>query len=348
VTARLFLLAFAIGFTPMWTMLGLVAAAQSRVAGGADATGAMATLVSAVSTVFFAFIALGTAFALLLSRSLTRPLVQTAAALARIRTGELDAAVAVESNDEVGTLAQGVNELAHALRDRERILGAFGRAVDPAVRDRLLRGDASSSGETRTATILFADLRGFTAMAEREPAPELVEWLNRYFDAMTAWVGECGGFVDKFVGDAMLVVFGLFADQTDASGRGPAPAPEPAARSAAAGVRCALGMRERLVALNRARESGGKPPLSLGAGVHTGDVIAGTIGATDRHEYTVIGDAVNVAERLQEQTRELGCDVVVSEHTAALARLAGLVVHGTEREIALRGRAAPIRVVLPA
>jgi adenylate cyclase len=96
------------------------------------------------------------------------------------------------------------------------------------------------------------------------------------------------------------------------------------------------------------RAAEGRPPLALGVGVHTGDVIAGTIGAADRHEYTVIGDAVNVAERLQELTRELGCDVVVSEHTAALARRAGVDVGASQREVSLRGRSAPIRVALPA
>jgi adenylate cyclase len=150
---------------------------------------------------------------------------------------------------------------------------------------------------------------------------------------MTVWVRECGGFVDKFIGDAMMVVFGL-ADADDAGAGG-----------AAAGLRCALGLRERLAALNRERAATGLPLLAVGVGLHTGEVVAGTIGAADRHDYTVIGDAVNVAARLQERCRTEDAWCLVSE---TVWRLAGLQVASTAADapipVTLRGRRDPVMV----
>jgi adenylate cyclase len=140
--------------------------------------------------------------------------------------------------------------------------------------------------------------------------------------------------VDKFIGDAMLVVFGLF--DTDASG----------ADSAAAALRCALGVRERLAKLNRARSAAGQPPLQLSVAIHTGEVLAGRIGAEDRHDYTVIGDTVNVAARLQEVSRHLGHDMLVSETAYQLARSCGCAPDVKMRDsVALRGRSEPVRVL---
>ena len=199
--------------------------------------------------------------------------------------------------------------MVETLRDRERILQTFGRVVEPSVRDRLLAGGVGATGELRTASILFCDLRGFTALAEHTPPAEVVASLNEFFTAMTAWVRECGGFVDKFIGDAMLVVFGLF----DADARSRA-AHGARRRRRGAAVRCALGMHERLAdAERRPRAGRGQPPLAVSIGIHCGDVLAGTIGAADRHEYTVIGDTVNVAARLQQLCKEEAQAIVVSD-----------------------------------
>ena len=331
VSARLFVLAFAIAFTPMFTMLGLVAAVDTRVDLGADAGELLSALARSMTATFLAFLALGTLLTLLLARSLTRPLARTARALARIREGDLSARVSIESNDELGVLMQGVNDLASTLGEREHILRTFGRVVEPAVRDRLLAGELAAGGELKTVTILFCDLRGFTALAERTRPEEVVGTLNEFFTVMTTWVRGCGGFVDKFIGDAMLVVFGLFDESDGGTGAG-----------AAAAVRCALGMRDRLDALNRTSAYGGEA-LALGIGIHTGEVVAGTIGAADRHEYTVIGDTVNVAARLQELCRDQGTAVLVSARTLELAEEAGgPAARGRCIEASLRGRREPV------
>src|SRR5262249_30603289 len=213
---------------------------------------------SAVSFVLFLLLGIGLTVAL--ARTFTEPLGALAGALRRIRAGDLSAQVAVTAGDEVGVLEDGVNALAGALRDRERILRTFGRVVDPAVRDRLLARELVPGGELRTATVLFSDLRDFTALAERTPAPEVVATLNEFFTAMTDGVRACGGFVDKFIGDALLVVFGLF-EPDDAECR---------SAGAAAAIRCADDMRRQLERLNATRASSGRPPLALKIGVHTG------------------------------------------------------------------------------
>jgi class 3 adenylate cyclase len=223
--------------------------------------------------------------------------------------------------------------MATTLRERERILQTFGRVVEPVVRDRLLAGDLQAEGEERSATVLFCDLRGFTTFAEQMPPRELVQMLNAFFTAMTDWARSCGGFVDKFIGDAVLVVFGLFDT---------AAGPEAGAASA---LRCAFGMRERLAQLNAARAARGEPKLAMKLGVHTGPVVAGTFGAADRHEYTVVGDTVNVAARLEGLCREHACEMLISTTTWDLARNAGIHLPEAERAaVTARGRGGEVEV----
>jgi len=176
------------------------------------------------------------------------------------------------------------------------------------------------------------DLRGFTAMAEKEEPGAVVATLNEFFTAIGAWVRGCGGFVDKYIGDAALVVFGLFDESED----GPA-------QGAAAAVRCATGLCDRIDELNRRRSDDAKSPLAVTIAVHSGGVLAGTIGAADRHEYTVIGDTVNVAARLQQVAKDTGDGLVVSKKTLDLAAAAGLAVGcGASERIVLRGRLEPV------
>jgi adenylate cyclase len=368
VRARLLVFLMAVAFAPLFTMLGLVRAARVRVETGViPAAQVVQDLTHASTTTFLVYVALGIALTLILAWSLTRPLGRMAGALRRVQGGDLDVRVGVDSNDEVGVLADGVNEMVSALRDRERILLTFGRVVEPSVRDRLLAGEVGTSGELRRATVLFCDLRDFTAMAERMPPAEVVATLNAFFITMTAWVRACGGFVDKFIGDAMLVVFGLFDEAADgdrgalassladgnrvsASTMGAADggrtSPSTGASGAAAALRCALGMRERLNALNVERAATNLAPLAVSIGVHSGEVLAGTIGAADRHEYTVIGDAVNVAARLQQLCKEHDRMLLVSAHTYELARVAGFDGALTLSDsVRLRGRSEPVGVL---
>jgi len=334
VRARLLVFLIAVAFTPLFTMMGLVRAAIVRIEGGVPVPTVMAALARGSTVTFAVYVVLGVGLTLLLAGSLIRPLGQMAVALRRVEAGDLSVAVQVGANDEVGVLAGGVNAMVAALRDNARILQTFGRVVEPTVRDRLLAGTLRLGGELRVASVLFCDVHNFTAMAESCTPAEVVATLNAFFTTMTTWVRESGGYVDKFIGDALMVVFGLF--ESDAA----------ASTAAASALRCAVGMRPRLAELNARRAAADQPPLAMSVGIHSGEVLAGTIGALDRHEYTVIGDTVNVAARLQELCKQLGHDVLTSEHTVELARSSGFSVEGTLRTtVTLRGRQEPVEVV---
>ncbi|HYC56815.1 MAG TPA: adenylate/guanylate cyclase domain-containing protein [Candidatus Binatia bacterium] len=335
VRGRMAVLMSALSFVPMFIMLGLTRAAAVRWERGLDPRELLSELTRASEATFAVYVLAGTGLAMILTRSLTRPLESMATALHRVQRGDLGVQIPVDSADEVGTLEDGVNDLVAALRDRERILQTFGRVVEPSVRDRLLSGRVERGGERRRASVLFCDLRGFTALSEQQGAEEAVETLNEFFAVITSWVRECGGFVDKFIGDAALVVFGLFEDEQEAARSG---------YGAAAAVRCASGIVERLRPLNERRIARGKAPLAVTNAVHTGEVVAGVIGSKDRHEYTVVGDTVNVAARLQMAAKEQG-GTVISEATCKLVREGGTEVPVKSSEsIVLRGRSEPVTV----
>ncbi|MFN2376638.1 MAG: adenylate/guanylate cyclase domain-containing protein [Candidatus Binatia bacterium] len=333
VRGRFFQLLLALSFIPMFVMLGLTRAAEVRLVRGLDPSALLHELTSASQATFVVYVLVGGVLAALVTRSVTKSLEEAADALRRVQRGDLDVRVRVDSADEIGVLEDGVNQMVTALRDRERILQTFGRVVEPGVRDRLLGGQAGQGGEKRHATVLFCDLRGFTALSEALGAEEAVATVNDFFTVTTAWVRECGGIVDKFIGDAALVVFGLLDEDRERSG---------AEKSAVAGLRCALGLEEKLRELNEKRRLAGKSDLTVTIAIHSGEVVAGVIGSPDRHEYTVVGDTVNVAARLQQAAKDYG-GIVASGETCSLARDGGLDVPvRTTDSVTLRGRREPV------
>jgi adenylate cyclase len=174
-------------------------------------------------------------------------------------------------------------------------------------------------------TILFSDIRSFTTMSEAMEAHALVALLNEYFTEMVAIVIQEDGVVDKYIGDAIMAVFG---------------APVPKADDAVRAVRAAVRMRKALLHLNERLVARGVEPLRTGIGIHSGEVVAGNIGSERRMEYTVIGDAVNLASRLESATKDEGADILVSEDTYALVR--DSVEARPVRELTVKGRAQPV------
>jgi adenylate cyclase len=333
VRARLLVFLIAVAFTPLFTMLGVARGAAARLQRGVEVESIIQILDHASIVTFGVYVAFGMGLTFLLARSLTRPLRDVAAALRRVERGDLDVALAGNSVGEVGVLEAGVNQMVAALRDKERILSTFGRIVEPSVRDRLLSGEIRPGGELRTVSVMFCDLRGFTTLAELEAPQNVVATLNEFFSAMTERVRASGGFVDKFIGDAMLVVFGLFETNGD-----------PAQSGASAAFRCAADIRSRLLQLNAHREGAGLSPLRISGSIHAGEVVAGIIGASDRHDYTVIGDTVNVAARLQQVCKERGFDFLASEAACNLAAAGGYSGQTAfEDVVPLRGRREPVR-----
>jgi adenylate cyclase len=247
--------------------------------------------------------------------------------MAEVERGALDAHCTVVSNDEIGAVAEGFNRMVEGLRERESIREMFGKYVSPEVRDEILAGRATLAGGLREVTILFADLRDFTPWVESTPADEVVASLNAYFGEMDAAIRAHAGLVLQFIGDEIEAVFG-------------APIPDP--RHAESAVRAALAMRVRLDAWNARRREAGKVTLRHGIGIHTGTVIAGNIGSSERLSYALVGDAVNLTSRIQALNKDFGTDILVSGATCAL------IDPGHELKplpmVRVKGRAAEVEV----
>jgi len=252
------------------------------------------------------FLILALRLNVLVKRSIVAPLEEMLAAVKRIRTGESGGRIRVLSNDELGVLGDAGNRMIDALEERRRIRDAFGRYVNPEIRDEILAGKIPLEGERREASLLFVDLRGFTAYVEAHEPEEVIRSMRAYFTAMEKAVRANGGLVLQYVGDEMESVFGV-----------PLRDPMHADRA----VRAALDMRRNLEILNRNRKKQGKPPFRHGIGIHTGMVLAGITGSEDRLSYSLIGDAVNLAARIENLARDIDTDILLGEET--VRRLTG-------------------------
>jgi adenylate cyclase len=233
----------------------------------------------------------------------------------------------VKTGDEMEALATGFNAMVDGLRERDKLRATMGKYMTQSVVDHVMGGKVELGGELLTVTLLFSDIRSFTSISETMSAQELVKLLNEYFTEMVTVVMEEGGVVDKYIGDAIMAVFG---------------APVPKADDAQRAVRAAVRMRHALAVLNEKLVLRGVPAIKTGIGLHTGEVVAGNIGSEARMEYTVIGDAVNLASRLETSTKELGTDVLISDDTNAL--LGEEFETRAVREITVKGRAKPVMV----
>ncbi len=260
----------------------------------------------------FALVAFGGGLALLglltvvLGRALRGPLAAVVRAAGEVAAGRFAARVRSERLDELGVLSRHFDEMAAGLEDREKIRALFGRFVSRDVARKLLEQRGEIPPEQRDVTVLFSDLVSYSTVSETLPPQQIVALLNEYLEAMHGCVEAEHGCVLEYTGDGILAVFG-------------APATLPG--HAGAAMRAALGMQSRLRALNdewersgraEAWKSRGVETLRARIGLHTGLVVAGTVGARDRMKYGVIGDTVNVAARLETLNKELGTSILVS------------------------------------
>ena len=275
---------------------------------------AWSVVASVVVGLFFSF-----ELTVLLSRSVTAPIAALRRGVASVRAGDFDARVPVVTSDELGELSHDFNLMAAGLDERERMREAFGTYLDRDIVQLILSGQFPKDGVEVTASIMFVDVRGFTTFAERSEATEVVAALNELFETIVPIVSDHGGHVDKFLGDGLLAIFGPpegFADHAD--------------RAVAAGL-------EIVQTVNRFGA------LRVGVGINTGLVVAGSIGGAGRLNFSVIGDAVNVAARVEAATRNTGDDLLITEATSdALLHDVELQSRGT---VDLKGKAEPVEVL---
>jgi class 3 adenylate cyclase len=277
-------------------------------------------------------VAVAAAFALatLLSHRLAGPVRELVAATRRLARGELRTRVPVCGTDELATLARSFNEMAEDLALKERYRDVLKKVVSREIADDLVSGELRLGGEVRTVTAVFADIVGFTQFASRNDPGTVIAVLNEYMTAWSRIVEEEGGIVDKYMGDAIMAVFGAPVSHADDAERA---------------VRAALHMREATARLNAQRAARGLPGIELAIGIATGPAVAGNVGSPDRLNYTVIGDTVNLASRLCDAAG--GGDILVSDATRRSVDDAVRIAPAGERTLKGMPHAVPVYAVDP-
>jgi len=260
------------------------------------------------------------------ARSVAEPLDGVRHALGRVRDGDLDVGLVVDDGGEIGEVQSGFNQMVDGLRERRQIRDLFGRHVGTQVATQALERGSGLRGEQADASVVFVDLVGSTAMAEVLSPDEVVETLNDFFDVVVRAVDAQGGWVNKFEGDGALCIFGV-----------PGTQPDHAARALRAARRLSRALDELAEA---------HPGLTAGIGVSSGPVVAGNVGTEARYEYTVIGTAVNEANRLTEVAK--GRPVKVLASAEAVRRASGEAGRWSDvGTVALRGRSTPTVIFEP-
>jgi adenylate cyclase len=237
------------------------------------------------------------------STTITNPIEKLQQLTEEIADGNFDVSAkeVIKSNDEMGELAIAFDNMTVGLKERDKIKNVMNKFHGSAIADELINSEVEKKGSRKDCVIYFSDIRGFTDFSERHEAEEVVEMLNDYFEIMVGIIIKHGGVVDKFIGDAIMAVWGA-----------PTGTPEDPQKA----IKACLEMRQALVGFNEDRLAKGKEAIKVGMGLHVGDVISGTLGSSERMEFTVIGDNVNMAARIEASTKAFGTDVLLSEQLA--------------------------------
>ena len=234
------------------------------------------------------------------SNTISNPIKNLVEATKRIKSGNYQQAVKAVTSDEIGTLTNSFNQMAEGLGEREKLKGALGKFVNEEIARQVLEGDVGLGGKRSEATIFFSDIRSFTAISEAMEPEGVVEFLNEYMTLMVSIIHKTGGVVDKYIGDAIMAVWGT---------------PVKKGNDVANCLDATLQMRSELIKLNIRRKEKGTFPINIGCGVNTGPVLSGQIGSPERLEYTVIGDSVNLASRVEALSKPFAVDILITDNT---------------------------------
>jgi class 3 adenylate cyclase len=289
-------------------------------------------LVAAVKLVFITLGSLiaGIILSLMLVNFLTNPIKFLMQGVRAIGEGNYDVAIKVKTRDELGELSAAFNSTAKSLKEKELLKGAFSTYVSSTVMEQILKdpGKLSLHGTRVRCTMLFTDIRGFTSMSETLEPEQVVSVINEYLTLQTDKVFKWEGLLDKFVGDCVMAVYGL-----------PFPKQDDAYRA----VRTAMDMRDGLEKLNVIRKKRDQIVVGVGIGINTGDVVAGNMGSPQKMDYTVIGDNVNLAARL-EANAPAG-KIFVSESTYNDTK--DRIEYEQLESISVKGKKEPVKVYSP-
>ena len=264
-----------------------------------------------------------------IARSVTEPVRALARAARSVETGNYDQVVEVARQDELGDLAATFNRMTRGLTERDKVRNLLGKVVSHAIAEKLLSQDVMLGGEEREVTVMFADLRGFTSFCEKQPAQEVVAVLNLYLTRISEIIEANNGVVDKYLGDGVMALFGAPVSYDDDCGNA---------------LRASLQIRNALAEMNLAIQTRGMPSLDIGIGVNTAMVVAGNMGSPSRLNYTVVGDGVNLAARLQAMAKDgvFGAGVITAE--ATLSRSKRRFDTRFLGEVDVRGKSAQVTV----
>lgn len=278
-------------------------------------------------------VAIGFILTILIYGYFQRPLKKLKKSADEISKGNYDAKTLICSNDEMGVLGDSFNAMAKSLKEKEFMRDTFGKIVTPQIRDYLLTKNVALGGETLDITVMFCDIRGFTTLSENMEPQNVVRLLNEYFTGLEECVSARGGVINKYIGDAVMALFG---------------APVPSQTHALDAYKAALDMRAALARMNKDWAERGLPEIRFGIGIHSGPVLAGNIGAANRMEYTVIGDTVNTASRIEGLCKTCQKDLLISESAADLIQAqeaaAALPALQFVADAEIRGRKEKVKV----
>ncbi len=267
----------------------------------------------------------------ILSEKITQPITSLVNATKRIKSGDFDNSdlEKINTHDEFTTLSKSFIEMTIGLKEREKYLNVLNKFHGQEITHEIISNPHITNAKKSKMTVLFTDLRNFTSLSENMEPEETVLFLNDYFASMIKIIKTNGGIIDKFIGDAIMAVWG---------------APYPSEEDAQNAVKACLEMRETLKEINQKRALTGLAPIEMGMGLHTGEAVSGVIGSDERLEYTVIGDTVNTASRIESATKEFKTDILMSEATQKEIKL----FHPTQflGDVSLKGKQEKVSLLL--